>query len=313
MAIPVYVPARPDLDGEAVNAGNLYDLENATQITIFDNSGGGGGGGIGCGSAADASPGNFRNNVDVVDRVDIGPLTVVALSASTAADLAAWLEGNHFNIPASSMPVIERYSLPGQYFIAARRNDASATNQPTSIGVHFTLPGEQLGLPLPIAQIGGSEDVSFILFVAAQQEMRPTGPYARLTLEDLDEEELRIEYRGAIDKAVAAKDGRAFVAEGTWDASIARGRLQELIEPGQKITRLTTVTRTSALTENMMLGPERDSPSNNYVNIGQDQEPAEDDGGCRAVNGVASPAIYLLLIFAFARRTKRHLRDGRRS
>jgi hypothetical protein len=305
--ILIPVPVAPDLDSRPVDAQELYDLDRSTQVSIIDtDADSGGGGGIGCGDADDR--GDF-NNVEIIDRVDIGPLTVVALSASTAAELSGWLDANNFNIPASAMPVIERYSLPGQYFIAARRNDSRSTNEPSSIGVHFTLPGKQLGLPLPIAQIGGAAQVAFLLFVASDAEVGPTGPYARLTLQDLDETALRSQYRVAVEQAVTAKEGRAFVVEGTWDAGSASGRLFQFTAPGQRITRMTTVTNTAALTENMMLGPQNNvAPANNYVTIGEN---SDEDGGCRAVNGVASPLCYLLIILVVARSTKRHRRDGR--
>jgi hypothetical protein len=305
--ILIPIPVRPTLDTMPVDARELDGLDQRTQVNIIDNTGlnSDSGGGIGCGAAADrATPGSFQNSTEVVQTAQIGPLTAVVLTASTGTDLTSWLSNNGYVVPAGKQALIDRYSLPGQYFIAAKRTSPAQIGEESSLGLHFTLPGVQLGIPLPIAQLGGAEQVAFTVFVAADQGMGPTGPYARLKIEDLNKETVRVSrYRAAIDQAVSAKNGRAFVTEGVYEASVVEGRIASFTTAGQKISRLSSVTTPGSLTENLMLGPTNDTnPPSSYLDVTAEDE---ESSGCRSAGGLASPLAYLAIIFAIMRRAKR--------
>lgn len=296
--ILIPVPARPTLDVTPVSSAELDALDTATQPAIIDNSSAGGG--VGCGSAANDKAGGFRNGAMVIETAKIGPLTAVVLTASDGAELTAWLDENNFNIPSDGQALLDRYTGAGLYFIAAKRNQSAADNAPSSLGLHFTLPGEELGIPLPIAQLGGRAQVAFTLFVAADEAIGATGSYARLTLDDLDRTTVRdLAYSEALDEAVQKKNGRAFIEEGVYEKSVVTGHLATFTTAGQKISRLSTFTRTDALTETLILARNAEAPPSAL------DVTAEEDGGCRAANGLVSPLVYLGLFFAMLRLSRR--------
>lgn len=297
--ILIPVPSRPTLDTTPVDSAELDALDQATQVSVVDNTNSDSGGGIGCGASDKA--GALSNSTNVVETAQIGPLTAVVLTASTGSDLTSWLNANNFVVPTDKNALIDRYSLPGQYFIAAKRNDHVANGAASSLGIHFSLEGEQLGIPLPIAQLGSAGEIAFTIFVAAPEAMGPTGPYSKLQVQDLDKGILRIgQYRGALAGAVSKMGGRAFLLEGVNDASLLSGRLASFSTAVQKISRLSTVTVPSKLTENLMLGPTHEStPPSNYIDV-----TAQEEGGCRAAGGLASPLAYLAIFAAILRRSK---------
>jgi hypothetical protein len=289
--ILIPVPARPDLDSEPVEPSELDALEQATAPQITDSSASSGG--VGCGSAGLNDRGG-----NVIETVEIGPLTVVALTASSSVDLQAWLDANNFNIPPSKALVLERYARDGGYFIAARRNDRAATDTTSKIGVHFTLPGQQLVLPLPAAQLGGSSAISFVVFVVSPDKVGPMAPYATLTLDQLDKEKLKGTYRAALESAVAQKSGRAFIVESVIEQpgqGLLSGRLAILAGNGKWLTRMSSIAAPTSFTDDLVIAaPAAPATVPVAVDVG-----AEEEGGCRAASGKITPAIYLMLFAAY--------------
>ena len=94
--------------------------------------------------------------MQVSQPVTIGPVTAVTLTADTGDAINAWLGDNGFVIPAASQSIVDAYAGPGRYFIAIRRSDTAATGGPTSVGLHFTLGGDERGLPLRFARLGAA-------------------------------------------------------------------------------------------------------------------------------------------------------------
>jgi hypothetical protein len=106
---------------------------------------------------------------------------------------------------------------PGGAFIAVRRNDHSAGNAPSSIGLHYTLPGDNRVLSLAFARLGAAPTVAFTVFVSAKNAVQAGGVFTNLTLDDLDDKLLLAGYPNAVAAAVA--DQRyAFVLEGVSSA-----------------------------------------------------------------------------------------------
>lgn len=294
------VPVRPTVDASAVDPRELDRLEGYSRPEIYDNRDSGGGG-IGCGAAADRGGANDLG-VQVIQEVEIGPLVVVVLTASAAPELDRWLADNGFTLPSGGAGILERYTRPGAYFIAARRSERATVGGPSRIGVHFTLPGIQLTIPIGGIRLGGDAEVSLLLFVAASTKVGPLAPYRPLVLGDLDEAKLLEDYRGAVRDGVGAQGGRAFLLEGVFEdiAVATTGKLATLVDPRAKLTRLSTVTRPSSFTEDLLLGA-AGAPEvvPRVVSVG-----APDSGGCRAMNGGVSP-LWGLLAFLFWRRRTR--------
>jgi len=188
--------------------------------------------------------------------VNIGPVTAVVLGGGTGDAVAGWLAQNGFVIPADKQPLLDAYAGAGRFFIAIRRNDTAATGAATSVGVHFTLPGAVRSLPLRFAQLGAAPEVAFTVVIAAPDTAAPSDPFAALTLADLDAATLRTSgYAAAARQAIAAHGSQAFIIDGAYDAASLTGRIgagvEALIEPGARVTRLTTILPAGALTEDV--------------------------------------------------------------
>ena len=160
------VPSEPTLDATPVASADIDRLFARTAPTIVVQASDDDGGGCGCGSTKAGSP---SGAAQVSQPVTIGPVTAVTLTADTGAAINTWLVDNGFALPGSSQSIVNSYAGPGRYFIAIRRSDAAASGGPTSVGVHFTLAGDERGLPLRFASIGAADRVSFTVLVAADE------------------------------------------------------------------------------------------------------------------------------------------------
>ena len=176
----------------------------------------------------------------------------MTLTADSGDAINAWLADNGFVIPPAQQPIVGQYAATGRYFIAIRRSDTAADGGPSSVGLHFTLPGDQRGLPLPFSRIGAASTVGFTVVVAADDFVAPRPPFVTLTLNNLVAQTLRTSgYAAAMSDAIAQHAGHAFVIEGTWTAAeIAGDRIDSLrpfIPTDARLTRLSTLMPASAL------------------------------------------------------------------
>ena len=254
----VPLPAQPTLDPEPVTTADIDSLDRVTapRVTVNDSGGGGCGCPVGAGSS---KAGGTRGDagVQVEPPVTIGPLTAVVLTGDTGAAVNSWLTDNGFVIPAAQASVVDTYAGAGRYFIALRRNVTAATGGASSVGVHFSLPVATRALPLRFARLGAAATVTFTLFIASGEVAAPTAPFVALTLKDLDASTLRDGggYAVAVQQAVNAHGGRAFVIESTQSSTELGAsylpRIQALMDPTAKLTRLTTILPASALTDDV--------------------------------------------------------------
>jgi len=247
------VPAEPTLDPTPVSMSDLDSLERKTAPTIVkaasDDSPS-----CGCplpGGSSNKSAGG--DSVQVSTPIAIGPVTAVTITADSGDAINAWLTQNGFAIPPADRPIIDAYSGPGRFFIALRRNDSGATGGATSVGVHFTLPGDQRVLPLGFARLGAASTVAFTVVIAADDVVAPAAPYDALTIDALDGATVRAAgYAPAVAAAITAHGGHAFVMEGSWLGSgIAAnigGRIGSLIAPDSHVTRLSAILPSADLT-----------------------------------------------------------------
>jgi len=249
-------PSAPTLDATPVASADIDKLFARTAPTIVVQADDDGGSGCGCGSVKGG--GSPSGAAQVSQPVMIGPVTAVTLTADTGAAVNTWLADNGFTLSASSQSIVDSYAGTGRYFIAIRRSDTAASGGPTSVGVHFTLAGDERGLPLKFARIGAADGVSFTILVAADEVVGPAAPFETLTLADLDAATLRSSgYFSAIASRIANQGGRAFLIEGSWTgAELAGGEwpsLQPFIDAAQQVTRLSTVIRSLDLDTDVVL------------------------------------------------------------
>jgi len=247
------VPSEPTLDPTPIMSSELEALDRFTQPTIRTQADDEGCGcnGLGGGSTKggnDAVPGGAQVSAPVT----IGPVTAVTLTADTGDAINAWLAQNGFAIPAASQPIVNSYAGTGRYFIALKRSDTAASGGPTSVGLHFTLTGDERGMPLRFISIGAAPSVGFTVFVVADGTVGPSAPFAALTVDDLDLIALRTTgYSSAVATAVTQHGNHAFVLEGVWSAATLGPAqipsLKNLIAPTQFMTRLSSVVPATGL------------------------------------------------------------------
>jgi hypothetical protein len=256
------LPSEPTLDSTPVTSADIDNLDRQTapRLIAFDNNEGG----IpvpdcGCGSTkGGANSGGSEPGVRVSAPVAIGPVTAVTLTADTGDAINGWLADNGFMIAAADQSLVADYAGPGRYFIAIRRSDVEPTQSPSSVGVHFTLAGDQRGLPMRFARMGGAPIVAFTVFIAAYTVAAPADPFAALTLDDLDRGTLNTTgYAGAVSKAVSDHGNHAFVLEGSWSVPTLPGALGPSLAPfvnaRQTLTRMSTRVPVSALDADVAL------------------------------------------------------------
>ena len=251
------LPSAPALDSKAVASAELDALYEWTAPKVIQPAESDDDGLLSCGcpvkSGSDSAGGANPRGVQVSQPVTIGPVTAVTLTADTGDAINAWLGDNGFVIPAASQSIVDAYAGPGRYFIAIRRSDTAATGGPTSVGVHFTMAGDERGLPLRFARIGAGEAVGFTVVVAADGPMGPSAPFAALTLNDLDRGVVRTSgYAPALSSAIGQRANRAFVIEGSWPGSaLAAGAgfpsLRPFFSSDQTVTRLSAILPASTL------------------------------------------------------------------
>lgn len=210
-------PVMPRLDAVPIASSDFDELDRRTQPTIVREyelpDPDSGGFSCGCGSmAGETKDTSAPGGVEASAPVEVGPVTAVVLQADDPAALTAWLAENGFAVPPDQEALVARYVRPGGAFIAVRRNEHAVTNAPSSIGLHYTLPGDYRVVSLAFARLGAAPQVSFTVFVSAPSAVRPSGAFVDLTLDDLDARLLESSYAEAVTAAVAAQR-YAFVLE----------------------------------------------------------------------------------------------------
>jgi hypothetical protein len=247
------MPSEPKLDPDPVSMEELARLDEQTAPRIVTVEAADDGGGSGCGclgttGGATRDTGGESKSVQKSAPVDIGPVTAVVLAGTTDA-VNTWLGENDFLISEEDQATIGEYA--GYYFVAIRRNEHAAPGGPTSIGIHFSMPGDHRELPLRFASLGAAPTVGFTLFLATSDLAGPSPPFTALTLDDLDGSTLRTDgYAAAVQGAVRAHSHQAFVLESRISGSdlVLSGQVRSLVQ-GLTITRMSTVVPSSALTE----------------------------------------------------------------
>ncbi|HKO94025.1 MAG TPA: DUF2330 domain-containing protein [Polyangiaceae bacterium] len=294
------VPVQPTLDPDPVAEEDLAALDDATRPTVYDS--GDESGGCICIPTTGGDTGPEVPGIQLSEPVAIGPFSAVVLTAENGTALQAWLDEQGFVIPDASLPIVDSYAGSGKYFIALR-STAGRTPGPSSIGLHFTLPGDQRALPLRFVSISAAPSVAFTIFVMAPNTIAPSAPFAALTLGDLPDNLLRQgQYAAAVERAVNEHDGRAFVLERGSEVKYLTlpAKLRPWIDPDALVTRLSTVMKPSAMTVDVTF----DTPYDQSI-YGQTYVRRETSPGPRP----ASAGTLLLVVLAAALR--RGARRGR--
>lgn len=249
-------PTEPTLDATPVSENTLQTLDTQTRPTIVTEDATVQEGGCDClpftgaGGDDDSASKGPGTGVTASEPTNIGPVTAVTLTATDATALNAWLADNGFNIPDERQALLDDYIGAGRYFIAVKRNDATAPGGPSSIGLHYTLEGDHRLLSLKFARLGAAPTVAFTLFLFTPYMTLPSPPFQALTLNDLDAALLyEKRYADAVQKAVKAHGAQAFVLE--W-GPFQPGTLtlpSTIVDKNAALVRMSTVLAADDLTE----------------------------------------------------------------
>lgn len=101
----------------------------------------------------------------------LGPFETVVIGGSSATEIRDWLAAHGYDIPASSIPMLEEYVAGGQRFVALRlRTDASVDEiQPITLGFGGVLPC----LPIRLTAIATMPDLPITAFFLADARATP--------------------------------------------------------------------------------------------------------------------------------------------
>lgn len=283
-AVLLPVVGMPTLDPQPVPSTELDALDQNTVPRVYLSQTDGDAG-CACARADNASKGAIARDMEVSPPIQIGPVTAAVLTAETGDGVAGWLANSGFSLPPGGAALIDAYAGAGRSFIALRRADSAAPGGPTSVGVHFTLPGDARALPLRFARLGASPQVSFTVFVAAPTPVAPALPFAALTLNDLDAAALRAGgYGTTLAAAVRAHGDQAFVIENVlMSSALAAGvfpNVAKLIDPAASLTRLSTSMAGTALTTDVAFTEPftGEAPATRFVEA-REPGPARKPGG----------------------------------
>lgn len=170
----------------------------------------------------------------------------------------AWIVMSAFVLTPEARAVLDEYSGPGRAFVGVRRTDARADGGPSTLGVHFSVPGDARELSLRLIGLGAAPAVAFTILVVAPAASAPAPPFAGLTLDQIDRASLGSQgYAPAVEQAAVTHGGRTFVIELVTPVvpELLPPPLERLTDAGQPLvlTRLSAVLARDALTEDARL------------------------------------------------------------
>jgi hypothetical protein len=243
--IPLSSTQQPTIDEAAISAAAFDALDIATRPEFFVAHGGGGGGDGGllsCGGAGYAGDeAAARGNVVESPAVTVGPVVAQYLLADDATALSTWLSDNGYALPEGGDAIVSSYISAGAGFLAFKRADDTASTEPVSLGVHFSVPGDLRSVALRMVQLGAPDVLPMTFFVAAADAVGPAAPWHGVLADDL--EDAVYDYASAIDAETAKTPaGQLFVFEGTTSLSSfgdpALDPLRAFVDGDAVITRL---------------------------------------------------------------------------
>jgi len=157
------------------------------------------------GGASDAGAGG----VMVFSEGAIGPYDSVVLGAATAREVVDWLHENDYQVPESSVPLLETYAAAGQVFVALRLRSNADTRQIQPIVLR--MPTEEACLPIRLTAIATVPDMPITAFFLGREPVTPQN-YSTVEIEtdDLAFWQGGRRWRTEVSLAARAMGGQAF-------------------------------------------------------------------------------------------------------
>lgn len=115
--------------------------------------------------------------VQIWEKLDVGPYEVLVLSGSSSQALIDWLNSNGFHFPDKANTVIDFYIQKQWYFLATRvqlqvmSQGSNSTYQAGLPALKVTFPVDQPVYPLRISELTSAKENEIELYVAAHHRM----------------------------------------------------------------------------------------------------------------------------------------------
>lgn len=163
-------------------------------------------------AAAAPSPGVTIALQDVV-----GPYDVVVLQGRSAAELRDWLTTNDYQIPESSVPLMEDYASAGYYFVALRLSASRTTSEIQPIVLRYREGAPCI--PIRLTAIATVDNLPIRAFFLSESRVTPLN-YSSLEL-TVEDPAIYLAgvggrnpvYESLLTREVDAMGGKAFVTE----------------------------------------------------------------------------------------------------
>jgi len=171
----VPIPTLPEENSISTENDSIFkQLHDWTQPRVYRIKGDIEGYGWGERGASEIIPGT---EVQVWERLQVGPYEVAVLSGSSSQALISWLTSNGYPFPKEAGPVIDFYVQKKWYFLATRVQVQSPSSAPNSTyqaglpALKMTFQTEKPVFPLRISELTSAEESEIELYVAAPHRM----------------------------------------------------------------------------------------------------------------------------------------------
>lgn len=147
--------------------------------------------------------------VTIFSEGPIGPYDTVVLGAATAAEVVTWLGDHGYDIPGTSIPLLESYAAAGQVFVALRLR----SNLETRIirPVVLRMSTDEACLPIRLTAIATVPDMPITAFFLGRERVIPIN-YSTAMIDTSDPAFWtgRRTWASAVSEQVDRLDGKAF-------------------------------------------------------------------------------------------------------
>lgn len=213
------------------------------------------------GSGADAGASGDAG-VDIYQEAVVGPYQTVIIGSEDPTALLSWLNGNGYNVPTETLPVLNHYIDQGSKFVVLRLAPDEGVEAMQPIRIEF--PGYMATFPLKMVTVGAWGTVDLTLWVIAEQRYEAKN-YGTV---EIPENQLvwdfatnRSNYTDLFRATIDAHGGRAWVAQYAEPldylplSSFEEVQLATENIPYAFLTRLRTDQLLEHLSEDLILAP----------------------------------------------------------
>lgn len=244
------------------------------------------GGGLGCAAETDL---NYRDKqgVTVWSEGMVGDLEFAVVSATDGSDLSTWLQARNYSLSSAAQDSVDDYVSRGWSFVALRvAGEPLAKEQPSlgPIWLHIPYSGTPV-FPLGMTALSGSTRVGMLIFVAAQDLLKPENyPLVSINGDDLVADEAGESNYAALATQAIDAQGKGFLLEyasGAPSLTTNSPTLDALLR-SKKMVRLYTDIAPSKLDQDLQFVVDNSLVTPTYKCVPSADE--QQAGGCAALS-----------------------------